>query len=133
MRVIVDANVAIAAAASHGLCEAVLELCLNGHEIILGEAILKDIHKKLIEKIKVPPAVADEYILLLRHQAELFEPAVVASNTCRDPDDHAVLGLVPPSGAEVILSGDQDLRIIGSYKGAKILSPRQFFEQHGNR
>lgn len=130
MRVIIDANVAIAAAASRGLCEAVLEFCLERHEIILGEAILRDIHEKLIKKIKVPRSVADEYIRVLRHHAELYEPDAVDEGTCRDPDDNAVLGLVPPSGAEAIISGDQDLLVIGQYKGAQILSPRQFWEQN---
>ncbi|MCU0858407.1 MAG: putative toxin-antitoxin system toxin component, PIN family [Pontiellaceae bacterium] len=130
MRVIIDANVAIAAAASRGLCEAVMELCLERHEIILGEAILTDIRTKLIKKIKVIPSVADEYIRMLRGHAKLYEPEQVATGVCRDPDDNAILGLVPPSGAEVIISGDQDLLVIGSYKGAKILSPRQFWEQN---
>jgi putative PIN family toxin of toxin-antitoxin system len=132
MRVIIDANVAIAAAASRGLCEAVMALCLERHEIILGEAILLDIHEKLIKKIKAPLAVADEYIRVLRQHAALHEPEEVDAGVCRDPDDNAVLGLVPPSGATVIISGDQDLLVIGQYKGAKILSPRQFWERNYN-
>ena len=130
MRVVVDANIAIAAAASRGLCEAVMELCLEHHEIILGEAILHDIREKLIKKIKVPVSTTDAYLKMLRCHSELHEPEAVAAGICRDSDDNAVLGLVPPSGAEVIISGDKDLLVIGSYKGAKILSPRQFWEQN---
>ena len=133
MRVIIDANVAIAAVASRGLCEAVMEFCLERHEIVLGEAILQDIHEKLIRKIKVLPSVADEYVRVLRQHAEIYEPDAVDTGICRDPDDKAVLGLVFPSDAEVIISGDQDLLVIGQYKGAKILSPRQFWEQSQNR
>lgn len=130
MKVIVDANIAIAAAASRGLCEAVMELCLERHEIIFGEAILQDIREKLIKKIKVPAATADAYLKMLRCHSELHEPEVVVEGICRDSDDNAVLGLVSPSGATVIISGDQDLLVIGSYKGSKILSPRQFWEQN---
>jgi putative PIN family toxin of toxin-antitoxin system len=133
MRVIIDANVAIAAAASRGLCEAVMEFCLERHEIILGEAILQDIHEKLIKKIKTPLSVADETIRVLRQHAELYEPDAVAAGICRDPDDNAELGLVPPSGATVIISGDQDLLVIGNYLGAQILSPRQFWEKSQSR
>lgn len=129
MRVIIDANVAIAATASRGLCEAVMEFCLERHEIILGEVILQDIHEKLIKKIKTPLSVANETIRVLRQHAELYEPDAVTAGICRDPDDNAVLGLVPPSGATVIISGDQDLLVIGNYQGAQILSPRQFWEQ----
>ena len=35
MKVVLDANVIVAAFASRGLCEAILELCLSEHEIIL--------------------------------------------------------------------------------------------------
>lgn len=128
MRVIIDANVAIAAVASRGLCEAVMEFCWNRHDIILGEAILENIHEKLIKKIKVVPSVADEYIHLLRRHSEVYEPVVVASGICHDPDDNAVLGLVPTSLAEVIITGDKDLLVLGQYEGAKILTPRQFWE-----
>jgi putative PIN family toxin of toxin-antitoxin system len=130
MRVVIDANIAIAAAASRGLCEAVMELCLERHEIIFSEAILQDIREKLIKKIKVPAPTADAYLIMLRCHSELHEPETVDADVCRDPDDNTVLGLVSPSGATVIISGDQDLLVIGQYKGAKILSPRQFWEQN---
>ena len=45
MRVIIDSNVAIAAVAARGLCEAVLELCLEHHHLIIGEGILREIEK----------------------------------------------------------------------------------------
>ena len=130
MRVIIDANVAIAAAASRGLCEAVMELCLEQHHIIFGEEILQDIHEKLVKKIKVPASIAADYIKVLRNHSELYQPEPVDAGVCRDPDDNAVLGLVAPSSAEIIISGDQDLLVIGTYKGVKILSPRQFWEQN---
>lgn len=45
MRVVIDSNVAIAAVAVRGLCEAVLEFCLEHHHLILGEGILREIEK----------------------------------------------------------------------------------------
>jgi len=40
MRVILDTNVILAAFASRGLADAVFELCLDKHEIIIGEYTL---------------------------------------------------------------------------------------------
>ncbi len=37
MRLIVDANVAIGATTSRGLGEAIMELCLEHHQLVLGE------------------------------------------------------------------------------------------------
>ncbi len=109
MKVIIDANVAIAAAASRGLCEAVMELCLERHRIVLCREILDDVKEKLIQKIHVPENIR--------------------SNICRDPDDMIILGLVKPSNASFIITGDKDLLVLGSYLNAKIVSPRQFWDE----
>lgn len=128
MRVIIDSNVAIAAAASRGLCEAVLELCLEHHHLILCEGILAEIDEKLTTKLKVAPAVIAEYLEVLRHNAEILEPKEVDKRICRDPEDLMVLGLVTPGNADVIVTGDKDLLVIGEYRDARITSPRGFWE-----
>ncbi len=130
MRVIIDANVAIAGAASRGLCEAIMELCLEHHRIVLCEGILKEIEGKLRSKLKVPPVIAAEYVRMLRNSAEIVEPEHVDRGVCRDPDDLMVLGLVYPGNAEVIVTGDKDLLVITEYKGARILNPRSFWESN---
>jgi putative PIN family toxin of toxin-antitoxin system len=128
MNVIIDANVAIAAAASRGLCEAVMELCLEHHRLILSEGILADVEDKLRRKIKVAPAVIEEFVKVLRHNADILEPVDVESAVCRDPDDLVVLGLVVPGQAQVIVTGDKDLLVIKAYRGARIMTPRGFWE-----
>ena len=47
MRVILDLNVFIAAVAARGLCEAVVELCLERHSLVAGEGILGEVEDKL--------------------------------------------------------------------------------------
>lgn len=128
MRVILDANVIIAAAAARGLCEAVLELCLERHHIILCEAILDEIEEKLSGKIRVSPSVITELQRVLRAYADLLEPDDVPASACRDPDDLKVLGLVVPGNADVIVTGDKDLLVIRTYRGARIMTPRNFWE-----
>jgi uncharacterized protein len=130
MRVIVDANVAIAAAASRGLCEAVLELCLEHHQMILCEGILAEIEDKLRGKVKVPSPVIAEYLKVLRDHAQLLKPEAVEKHACRDPDDLMILGLVAPGGASVIVTGDKDLLAVRTFKGAKIMTPRHFWESN---
>ena len=43
MRVVVDTNVLLAAFATHGLCEAVLEQALSSHQLVLSEHILDEV------------------------------------------------------------------------------------------
>jgi putative PIN family toxin of toxin-antitoxin system len=130
MRVIIDANVAIAGAASRGLCEAIMELCLEHHRIVLCEGLLKEIEGKLRFKLKVPPAIVAEYVRMLRNSAEIVEPEHVDKKVCRDPDDLMVLGLVHPANADVIITGDRDLLVLTEYKGARIVNPRSFWESN---
>jgi putative PIN family toxin of toxin-antitoxin system len=130
VRVIIDANVAIAGAASRGLCEAIMELCLEHHRIVLCEGILKEIEEKLRFKLRVPPAIVAEYVRGLRNSAEIFEPEPVDMGICRDPDDLMILGLVYPANADVIITGDKDLLVITEYKGARILNPRSFWDSN---
>lgn len=130
MRVIIDANVAIAGAGSRGLCEAIMELCLEHHRIVLCEGILKEIEEKLKLKLKVPPTIVAEYVKVLRNSAEIVVPEHVDKGICRDPNDLMVLGLVYPGNADVIVTGDKDLLVITEYKGARILNPRSFWESN---
>ena len=130
MRVILDANVIIAAAASRGLCEAILELCLEHHHLILCEGILEEIEEKLRIKIKVSPPVIAEYVKILRNNAQILEPEEVERAICRDPDDLMILGLVVPGNVDAIITGDKDLLVIKEYKNARIMTPRNFWESN---
>lgn len=128
MRVVIDANVAIAAVASRGLCEAVMELCLEHHEIVLCEGLLREIREKLTRKIKAPPPVIAEYLKVLRSNAEILDPSEVPAGACRDPGDLMILGLVDPGSVEAIITGDKDLLDIQEYRGARVMSPRSFWD-----
>ncbi len=128
MIVVIDANVAIAAAATRGLCEAVLELCLEQHKIVFCEGILTEIEEKLRDKLQLPPPVITEYTQILRSSASILEPAEVEVGICRDPHDLMILGLVEPGQVDSIITGDKDLLVIGAFAGAKILSPRGFWD-----
>ena len=128
MRVVIDSNVAIAAVASRGLCEALMELCLEHHEMVLCEGILAEIEEKLKTKLGVPSAVISEYLTFLRNNSQIHEPEEIPENVCRDPEDLMVLGLIAPGKVDAIITGDKDLLVIKEYGGALIISPRSFWD-----
>ncbi len=128
MRVIIDSKVFIAAVASRGLCEAIVELCLERHSLIAGEGILAEVEDKLRTKIKVPTRVVAEYIKFLGQNVELVRPEELDPKTCRDPNDLMVLGLVMPGNAQAIVTGDKHLLVLESFSGASIMTPRAFWE-----
>ena len=126
MRVVLDANVVVAAFASRGLCEAIFELCLDSHELILSEHLLAEIHKNLVKKLRLPEKESDRVTDLLRDNAVLLEPTDLPKNACRDPDDVPVLGLAMTAEADCIVTGDKDLLVLKTFRSIPILTPREF-------
>ena len=119
MKVILDANVIIAAFASRGLCESVLELCLEQHELILSNHLLTEIKDKLTKKIKLPKSVTNQIVSFLKENSVIALPEPVPKDACRDQDDLKVLGLASKMETNFIVTGDKDLLVLKSYKKAK--------------
>jgi putative PIN family toxin of toxin-antitoxin system len=126
MRIVLDSSVIVAAFAAHGLCEAVLELCLGSHQILVSEDLFDEVRTNLRKKLKLPTAAADDIIALLRGNGILIEPAAVSRNSCRDPNDLHILGLAAAGQASFLVTGDKDLLAVAGFKGCAIVTPRQF-------
>ncbi len=131
MRVVIDAHVLIAAYAARGLCEAVVELCLANDEVWVTRAILDDVRSKLVGKLRVPASHAEEILAFLLDYTHLAEPEEVPSGLCRDPDDHDILGAAQACRADFIISGDQDVLALKAYAGARIVTPRGYWDAFG--
>lgn len=127
MRVVLDANVLIAAFATRGLCADVLEYCLYEHTIILSKTLLREIQRALCFKIKLPKAKAIEIVNFLSAQGEMFRPQKLPQNACKDKKDLHILGLALAAKADAIVTGDADLLILKKFHSIPILSPREFW------
>ena len=133
MKVILDANVLIAAVAGRGLCESLVELCLEEHELIASRELLDEVYGKLIKKIKLPVGVAGDFCSLLRNNSSIAIPATVADDTCRDRKDLYLLGLCKSTSADFLVTGDRDLIESGWRGVTKIVTPRHFWVHCGQR
>ena len=126
MKIVLDANVVIAAFATRGLCESILELCLHSHELVLCEDLLDEILRNLQQKINLPEVIVKDIGKLLRENANIVSPIPLAADICRDPDDVKILGLAIAAHADCIVTGDKDLLILEKFQGIPILTPRSF-------
>lgn len=127
MRIVLDANVIVAAFAARGLCESLFELCLGGHDILLSESLLDEVRRNLAKKVKLDRQFTADIERLLRENATMLEPAEVAAGACRDADDLHVLGLAKAGRADYIVTGDDDLLILKRFGRCRIVAPRQFW------
>lgn len=133
MRVVFDSNVLIAAFATHGLCHSLFEICLRGHEIVLSAQILDEVEGKLRKKVKVPAAAVREIRAFLEAHCLLERPVPVPADACRDPKDLPILGLAAAAHADCLVTGDEDLLVIGKYHESSILTPRQLYDRLRSR
>ena len=127
MRLVLDANVLIAAFVARGVCADLLEHCVREHEPVTSEAILEEVRRNLVDKIKATRKQAEQTASLLRARFEAVEPITLETQVCRDEDDDVVLGTAIAGRCEAIVTGDRDLLALVSHQGIRMLSSRDFW------
>jgi len=129
VRLVLDANVLLAAFGTRGLCEALISVCLESHHLVLSEHIVLETRRHLLHTFKMPAKQADEIVAFLRDHAEIVKPAAVDKAACRDPDDLPVLGTAVAGRASMLVTGDKDLLVQERHEGIVIVTPRECYER----
>ena len=127
MTVVLDTNVIIAALVANGLCRELVHRTIRLRVLATSEALLDELEATLREKFDVT-ASTRVFLGLFRRSIRMVEPIALRSPVCRDRKDDIVLATAVAAGADTIVSGDQDLLVLGSYEGITIVSPRSFLE-----
>jgi uncharacterized protein len=125
--VVVDTNVVVAALVAKGLCHEVFHRAVRMRVLASSIPLMDELDTTRREKFVVTPATTT-FLASFREQTRLVEPAALPGSVSRDSDDDVVLATAVAAGADVIVTGDQDLQVLGAYDGIRILSPRQFLE-----
>ncbi len=126
MRVVLDTNVLIASFIARGVCTDVFERVIAEHELIISSHILDEFERVMCHRLGLNPGRVERAAALLRRKGQIVEPEPLESPVCRDPDDDPVLALARSSGADCLVSGDDDLLILTSFEDIPIISPRKF-------
>jgi putative PIN family toxin of toxin-antitoxin system len=129
LRIVLDTNVLLAAFATHGLCESLLEACLAGHELVISDHILAELRQHLGGKFRLPARRADEIVAFMRKHAERVVPAQVPPGTVQDASDLPVLGTAVAGRCELLVTGDAELLALGSFGGIPVVTPRQCYDR----
>ena len=128
MKVILDTNVIFSAFAARGLANAVFELCLDKHSIIISEHILSELQSNLQKKLKMPRDKLQRIIEYLREFCVIGDFRRLDRRICRDIDDVRILGLSETTKPDYIITGDADLLVLERHRAAPIITPREFWE-----
>jgi putative PIN family toxin of toxin-antitoxin system len=133
MRILFDTNVIFSAFSARGLAQAVFELCLENHTIIISEHILSELNAHLRKKLKLPGEKTQLIIDYLRESCSLGEESQIKKAACRDENDIHILGLAEKTQPDFIITGDMDLLVLKKYRSTPILTPREFWEKEKKR
>lgn len=128
MKVFLDTNVLVAAFAARGLCADVLRTVLAEHELILGEVVLTEFRRVLSRKLKVPDDRLRAAEAVFEGMAVVPKPKKPSPLEIRDPADRWVLASAVDGGADVLVTGDDDLLSVAGESTLRIVSPRAFWE-----
>ncbi len=127
MIVVLDTNVIVAAMVAKGLCHEVVVRGLGSCTVATSQPLLDELEQTLRAKFALGPAGA-AFLEQLRLRVRIVEPAPLDAPVSRDADDDVVLATAVAAGAALIVTGDQDLLVIGRYGGIEIVSPRHFLK-----
>jgi putative PIN family toxin of toxin-antitoxin system len=128
MKLILDTNVIFSAFAARGLANAVFELCLDKHTIIISEHILSELQSNLQKKLKMPRDKVQRIIEYLREFCIISDFKRLDRRICRDIDDVKILGLSEMTKPDYIITGDIDLLALKEHGAVPIITPREFWE-----
>lgn len=130
MRVVFDTHVVVAGLVARGLCHELIEVHLPLHEAVLSPGLWDELLTTLEEKF----GLGEEdlpFLALYRKHASWVEPPRLEAPISRDHDDR-VLATAVAGKADLIVTGDEDLLILETFKGVEILTPRRFLEAHAS-
>ncbi len=131
-RVVFDTNTLVSALLlPTSIPRQALDYALDHGKVLTSLALLSELDRVLNYPKLAPyitPAERSQFLGKLTLEGTLTT-ITVQLVVVRDPKDNFVLELAVSGGANVIVSGDNDLIILGRYDGIPIRTPAQFLQE----
>ena len=128
-RLVVDTNVFVSAILWKGVPGRLITMAgerdirLFSSSVLLGELAQTLAKPKLARAVAATGLFIPEILASVRHLVTFVRVAPLAGPVSRDPDDDRVLACAVAARADLIVSGDADLLVLGSYGGMPIVKP----------
>ena len=135
MRAVLDTNVLISSVISTGVPHDIVVAGFDGeYQIIVSVPTLREFRETLLkypERFHMDPDEVQQEVETIRYFADFVDPEVDISAVADDPDDDKFLEAAVAGNVEYLVSGDQHLLDLDSYRGVDIVEPRTFYEELG--
>jgi uncharacterized protein len=127
--VVLDSGIGISAFQFGGTPQAALDSVFNNHTVAICDQIVAEVRATLVRKF----SWKDEEVLAILKDYTSDGKHVAVTGTlnavCRDPNDDMVFECAVKADAEIILSGDNDLLSVKTYRGVEVLTARQYLDR----
>lgn len=127
MRLILDTNVVISGLLWRGASAQLIDLaveqavtvCVNPFlaDELAGKLTMPKFASRIAAAGMTPERLCRQYLALCEQV-----PALTIARTCRDADDDNVLAAALAARADLIISGDNDLRVLRLFEGISIVN-----------
>jgi putative PIN family toxin of toxin-antitoxin system len=128
-KVVLDTNVLVSALLFKGTLSKMVDLWKAGRiKPVFSQATFQKF-KKVLTYPKFALTPKEILILLEEEVLPYFEVVKVIKEVkgiCRDPEDNKFLSCALTSGADFIVTGDDDLLILNQFQTVKIIKPIEF-------
>ncbi len=123
MRLVFDTNVLFSAHITRGTCATLYQESLLAATLLTSDHILSEFEEKLVTRARMEPEVAAHTRAEVAQDYSLVPIQALPRPVCRDPDDDAILAIALAARADLLVTGDKDLLVLGSYNGIPIVTP----------
>ena len=111
-----------------------LDLAIDGEvEVALSDAILEETLRVLRDKFTRSSEQLKQAEGYMRAIGRHITPTETIDAVPRDPDDNAILECAVEAGSETIVTRDNDLLSLGTFRGTQVMTVAAFLDQFQGR
>ncbi|MCK4932770.1 MAG: putative toxin-antitoxin system toxin component, PIN family [Candidatus Aminicenantes bacterium] len=129
MKVFLDTNILVSAAATRGLCADVLREVLISHQMVVSAPLFSELENVLKEKLGLPLELISEFIKILQQDAHQSSPSDLPDVDIQDKDDLIILSSALNGETDIFITGDKELLELKRIDDMDIISPKMFWER----
>ena len=132
-RVVLDTNVLVSGlVARQGVPRQILDAWVEGcFTLVTSLYLVEELahvlsYPRIAKRLRISDEEVEALLAALLSQAVAVPGHLCLPGVTRDPKDDAVVACAKEGQADCIVSGDQDLLVLGEYEGIQVVTPRQF-------
>jgi putative PIN family toxin of toxin-antitoxin system len=129
-RATLDSNVYVSAFVFGGKPGRVIEMATEGTiDVVVSDAIIAEVRRVLATKFGWSADRAAMVVESIEAMTTRATPTEVLHAIERDPDDNRVLECATAAQSEFVVTGDNDLLALGSFRGIAIVTVASFVQR----